>query len=235
MNILAIDTCWSACSAAIGTANEGGPARLLAHRFEAMDTGQAEMLPVMLSEVFASSGVSATELDRIAVPFGPGSFTGVRIGVAAARALKLAAEAEIVACSSLEVIAHQLVRRGLCADVQHFIVAMDARRSEAYVQDFQCAGTTVKSGAPKLLKLADVVRLCRSDRFNVAGSAAPLLKEAADEAGRDLNIIVENIAPDAGALLDLAPSLAPFDSPLRPLYLRPPDAKPPAAKPVTRI
>jgi tRNA threonylcarbamoyladenosine biosynthesis protein TsaB len=87
MNILALDTSMGACSAALLCANGDAP-RLYARHVE-MQRGHAEALMPMVAELLSQGGLGASDLDRIATTVGPGSFTGVRIAIAAARGLAL--------------------------------------------------------------------------------------------------------------------------------------------------
>ena len=93
MHILALDTSMGACSAAV-LMREGASRRLLL-REALMTRGHAEALMPMVADVMAESGLDFAELDRIAATVGPGSFTGVRIAIAAARALALVTRAKL--------------------------------------------------------------------------------------------------------------------------------------------
>ena len=90
MNVLAFDTCFSSCSVAVSAGREGGAPRIEAEHLD-MNTGHAEALIPMIERVVARAGIAVSEIDRIVVTNGPGTFTGIRTGVAAARALALAA------------------------------------------------------------------------------------------------------------------------------------------------
>ena len=89
MNVLAFDTCLGAVSVAVRWQGPGGD-WLTRHAHEARERGHAERLMPMIAEVMEDAGLAFSDLDRIAVTVGPGTFTGVRVGVAAARGLALA-------------------------------------------------------------------------------------------------------------------------------------------------
>ncbi len=110
MNVLALDTSMAACSAAVLTrdAASGRAAR----RFERLERGHAEAIVPMIQQVMAEAGAEYGELDRIAVTVGPGTFTGVRIGVATARGLALATGAPLLGVTSHAVMARQIVESG---------------------------------------------------------------------------------------------------------------------------
>jgi tRNA threonylcarbamoyladenosine biosynthesis protein TsaB len=128
MNVLGFDTCLPALSVAVGREIRTPDARVVAFT-EPMATGHAERLLPLIADLIAQSGLAITDIDRIAVTVGPGSFTGTRIGIAAARALKLASEIPIVTYTSLEAIALSPSITPQ-TDSSH-IVAPDARRGEA--------------------------------------------------------------------------------------------------------
>ena len=133
MNVLAFDTCLGAVSAAVRCAERRGDG-CCARAYELRTAGHAERLMPMIAEVMAGAGLAFAELDRIAVTLGPGSFTGVRVGVAAARGLALATGRPVVAATSLAVMAHRaaemLAATGESA-ARRLVVAVDARRGMA--------------------------------------------------------------------------------------------------------
>ncbi len=110
MIVLAIDTALDACSVALVRDGE-----TLASLSEPMDRGQAERLAPMAQEAAAQAGVAFKQIDRIAVTTGPGSFTGVRVGLSFARALALSMGKPCVGVSTLEALALQDGEAGLRA------------------------------------------------------------------------------------------------------------------------
>ena len=104
MNILALDTSMGACSASVLRA-DGGPARVLHLREQMMERGHAEALMPMVAEVMQEAGLDFAGVDLIAATTGPGSFTGVRIAIAAARGLALVTRAQLYGTDSLTVMA----------------------------------------------------------------------------------------------------------------------------------
>src|SRR5579885_3200069 len=130
MNILALDTSMGACSAALLCADRA--ARRLVLRDAPMARGHAEALMPMVAEVLAEAGFAPRDLALIAATEGPGSFTGVRIAIAAARGLKLATGAELYGTDSLTVMARTALAKGLSPQGP-FAVAVDARRGMLYL------------------------------------------------------------------------------------------------------
>jgi tRNA threonylcarbamoyladenosine biosynthesis protein TsaB len=133
MIVLAIDTCLGACSAAV---IEDG--RVLATVSEPMSRGHQERLAPMVAEIMAVAGLAFARLDRIAVTVGPGSFTGLRVGLAFARGLALALGKPCTGVGSLEALGQDLPGFSLAA--------ADARHGMVYWQAFE-AGVAVGSPA----------------------------------------------------------------------------------------
>lgn len=112
---------------------------------EDMATGQAERLFPALADLLARNGLGYRDLTRIAVTTGPGSFTGLRIGLSAARGLGLALGIPVIGVPSL-------VALSLGAQCDPIAVLLDARRDEAYFQAF--SGPAIPIGSPALLPMA---------------------------------------------------------------------------------
>ena len=211
MLVLALDTALGACSVAIGDAQG-----ISACRFEAMGTGHAEALMPMIEAVLAEARVAPGQLDRLGVTIGPGSFTGTRIGLAAARAFGRALGIPVIGVTTFEALAVRMPGRPR-------VVAFDARRGQIYVQFFAADGTPRNDGAA--LEATDAAR--HLEEWGVRdpvllGSGAAMLGEMT---GAEIS---EYVWPDASAFLPLiARAPMPKDMP-RPLYLRAPDVTVPA-------
>jgi tRNA threonylcarbamoyladenosine biosynthesis protein TsaB len=209
MIVLGLDTCLSSCSVAVLDGE-----RVLAAGREVMARGHQERLAPMAREVMADAGLAFDRLDRIAVTVGPGSFTGLRVGVAFAKGLALALDKPAVGIGTLEALAAEA--EGLV------FAAIDARRGQLYLQGFEDGRALM---APDALAAetaaARVAELSNGRPFILVGSGAPLLADLAREAK-----IVEAEGCDARRVARLAATRAP--GPLKPLYLRAPDAKLPA-------
>jgi tRNA threonylcarbamoyladenosine biosynthesis protein TsaB len=208
--VLAIDTTLEACSAAV--IRDGG---VLASRSEPMQRGHQERLAPLVQETMAAAGVAFTDLDRIGVTTGPGSFTGLRVGLAFARGLALALAVPCVGVGTLEALAASVAADGAVA------AAVDARRGQIYLQLFRSGHP---AGAPEALDAeAAVNRLSGLGATTLVGSAADQLSAALEGAKA-----VDLRAPDPLAVARLS-ALAPVPSgPPSPLYLRAPDARLPA-------
>ncbi len=231
MSILAIDTCLESCSVATGAGLGTGCARIHA-RSERMATGQAERLVPMIDEVMSEAGLAFQDIDRIAVTTGPGSFTGMRIGIAAARALALSLGVPVVTLSSFEVMAlspdlAEARKTGL------LVVTTDARRGQLYAQLFE-PNRALACHTPVLLPIAGVAQLGGTEPVVFAGAGAGLAADAAAGIGRRAAATLPDLQPDMRFALEAAAQAIPSATPPRPLYLRPPDAKPQDGKSLAR-
>lgn len=225
MNVLAFDTCLGAVSVAVRWRSAEGEL-LVRHAFELRERGQAERLMPMIAEVMEKAGLAFSDLDRIAVTVGPGSFTGVRVGVAAARGLALASALPVAGTTSLAVMAHRAFEMlGAERGERLLAVAADARRGMVYLQLFAASGD--ETGPPLLLSPEDAAAAIGSRSAVVVGSGAGAVAAAVAAAGGNADAALPQLQPDARSLVALAADLTPVSS-LRPLYLRPPDVKPPA-------
>jgi tRNA threonylcarbamoyladenosine biosynthesis protein TsaB len=223
MNILALDTSMGACSAAVLCATDG--TRQLHARYVEMERGHAEALMPMVQEVMAEAGVSARDLDVIAATTGPGSFTGVRIAIAAARGLALVTQVKLFGTDSLTVMARAALMEDLAPDGP-FAVAVDARRGMLYFGLYDAAGRQLDG--PLLIAPDDAVKLLPPGLRVVVGNGAVLLAEAAAKQSRNVDVALPALQPLAAALAGIALESGETTATLRPLYLRPPDAKPQA-------
>jgi tRNA threonylcarbamoyladenosine biosynthesis protein TsaB len=173
------------------------------------------------------------DLDRIAVTRGPGTFTGVRAGIAAARGLALACGAAVVTATSLEVMALACRERlGTAECASGFVVAHDARRGEFYMQSFGAEADAVS--VPVLATAGEAARIAAPFGI-VAGSGARAVAAEAERAGASLRFALPDLLPDAIHLARLAMGRPPSDKPAAPLYLRAPDAKPQMDKHLARV
>jgi tRNA threonylcarbamoyl adenosine modification protein YeaZ len=165
--------------------------------------------------------VEFAALDRIAVTTGPGSFTGLRVGISATRGIALAAGKPAIGLSTLAGFAAPLIAED---DSTHVVAAIDARHDNVYLQVFGTGGRTLV--APRIATLRDAVRAAMTGPARIVGSAANLLA-AAWPRGVDQPIAVEQCAaPDIGWIARLGAAATDGSGPPKPLYLRAPDAQP---------
>ncbi len=168
-------------------------------------------------------------LERIAVTIGPGSFTGIRVGVALARAMGMALEVPVVGVSTLMAFAAQLLaapRQGIIA------AAIDARHGCVYFQLFEPSGRAL--APPRCDTLRECVRQIGEGPALLAGNAAGLVAVEAHRAGLPYDIELASDAPDIIVVARIGLVLDPAANPARPLYVKPPDARPNPAEPIAR-
>ncbi|MGH6735460.1 MAG: tRNA (adenosine(37)-N6)-threonylcarbamoyltransferase complex dimerization subunit type 1 TsaB [Methyloceanibacter sp.] len=223
MNILALDTSMGACSAAVLCAE--GNARRLHARYAEMMRGHAEALMPMVEAVMAEAEIGPDDLDVIAATVGPGSFTGVRIAIAAARGLALVTKAKLFGTDSLTVMARVALQQETAPNGP-FAIAADARRGMLYLGLYDAAGTRIEG--PLLIAPDDAIALLPDGLHLAASSGADLLATAATAKGRQIEAVLPDLQPSAAALAEIALGTRETSPTLRPLYLRPPDAKPQA-------
>ena len=209
MIVLALDTCLAACSAAVSRDGE-----ILAALSEPMTRGHQERLASMAGEAMAAAGLAFADLDRIGVTVGPGSFTGLRVGLAFAKGLALALGRPCVAVGTLEALA-----AGQTADRSAVAAVIDAGRGRVYLQLFRDGSTVCGPDSLEAqVALARIVEICPSGDIAVTGPGAGLLLDALPHARAWPQAV-----PEPGAVARLAAGADPL--PPRPLYLRAPDAK----------
>ena len=225
MKILAIETSLAACSAAIVDGKSP-----VGHRFELIGRGHGEVLIPMIDDLRAAAGLDFGDLDLIAVSVGPGTFTGVRVGIATARALALAADVPTRGIVSLEIIASGAVHGGLVPAGQGVTAVIDARRGEVYHQSF--GPDLIAATAPALSPLPRAAANTPSFPGVLVGTGAGVLHRYLADLGKSWESSEAPEQPDARVLARMAweqrtPTTEDGieDGPVRPLYLREPDAK----------
>lgn len=206
--ILALDAAGAACSAALW--REG---RIAVRRRQPMLKGQAEALMPMLLEVLAGGGLGFRDLGQIAVGVGPGSFTGIRIALAAARGIGLAAGIPVVGVDSFSAVAAALPA-GLIGG-RSLLVAIDSRRDQPFGRYFDSELGAL--GEPLVLDPPALLARRPPGSLLIAGDAAAMLPAAPDA-----EVAEGDFAPDAAPIAHLAAAGRAQCAP-RPLYLRSPE------------
>jgi tRNA threonylcarbamoyladenosine biosynthesis protein TsaB len=218
MRVLAIDTALDVCAACVFTTDGG---KTLARESLVMARGHAEALMPLIARVMDKAETEFAELDRIAVTVGPGSFTGLRVGISAARGIALASGKPAVGLSTLSAYAAPHIAQ---EDGAAVVVAIDARHGHVYLQVFASTGRTLI--APAVATVAEAVHAALPGSARIVGSGAALL--AADWPAEALPpLLVEpREAPAIEWVARLGAAAARTDTAPTPLYLRPPDARP---------
>ena len=215
MKLLAIDTAAELCAACV---YEGDSARELGRQVLDIGKGHAETLMGVIERALAAAQTGYHDLEGIAVSVGPGSFTGVRIGVATARGLALALKVPAVGVTTLAGIALEARQTFPARSVMS---VLDARREELYVAIYGLDGAVLVP--PAIMHAEDAARLANEHGFVLSGSGADVVRDAArvplDIAGRERTADIASYAA-------LAAAGDPAAEKPRPLYLRGADARP---------
>lgn len=250
MKLLAVDTAQPACSAALHIQTSEGVKTFC--RFEPMTRGQAEALPGLVQEVLESAGVKPGELDALACTVGPGTFTGVRVGIALVRGMAVVLNKPVLGITSLEALAHPIAPQ----NKELIAASFDARRNEVYFQLFDHNHTPQTE--PMIVSIEEAAALIPRQPVVLVGTGSEFLSQRLDQAGQHAQMLLphhirtESARPDRvpqepSLSLDLAPFAFPqadhvaaiarvrfakMDDAQRanlaapnPLYIRSPDAK----------
>lgn len=224
MIVLAFDTAAAGCSVAVWRDGE-----VLASVDEAMARGQAEALMPMIVGAMAEADLAFSALDLIAVTVGPGSFTGVRVGLAAARGLALVTGLPVVGVASTEAVAHAV--SGVERAGRSLLVVLESQRSDLYMQLF--APDLTPLGPPMSAPVERIAGLLPTGPVLIAGDAGHRLG-LQDMLGWGGDVAFASSSsggdrPSAVAIAGIAAgSLAATALPPVPLYLRPPDVSLPS-------
>ena len=228
---LALDTALESCSVGLAIQSNGATERF--GRSLALGRGHAEHLMGELEQLLSAHHLTYKDLSRIAVTVGPGSFTGLRVGLATARALGLALDIPVIGTSTLMALALNAQATGHSGTVGCFI---DARRNQIYGQFF----TLSKDAAPvpateAEAKSADAFASACQEYANLAmiGNGSALVVKSAPSL--EASPLLASACPDMALLAGWALDQAASPTPPAPLYLRAPDAKPQASKSIPHL
>lgn len=224
--VLALDTSRGACSVCVWDAALRAP---LAWESLPMARGHAEALAPMLKRVLDEAG-GPEIVTKIAVAIGPGSFTGLRIGIATARAMALTLGVPIVGVSTLIAYCGPMLDEPASGVIA---AAVDASHGHIYFQLIDSKAKPIFS--PRVVTLRDAVRAIGGSPARVVGDAAMLLAEEARRAGVDVDASGASAYPDIRAIARIGLAADPAAWPARPLYIKAPDAQPSRDEGVARV
>ena len=216
---LSFDTSAEYCAAAL--VQDGTE---IAAQSLAMSRGHAEALVPLVRELCASTGTDLSGIDLVAVTVGPGSFTGVRTGIAAARGFALATGAPAVGVSSLQAVAYSARQAGSPS----VLVVLDTRRADFFAQLFD--SDAQPCGDPAVLDAGAIQDLIRMNAPVVVGNAVARFRS--EHVGPDMDEGMFASGPGVPDPADVAllaerilyGNRVASDT-LSPLYLRAPEAK----------
>jgi tRNA threonylcarbamoyladenosine biosynthesis protein TsaB len=216
MKLLAFDAASTACSAAVLIEN-----CIVAERFDSMERGQAQVLMPMIADVMAQANIDVSALDALTVTVGPGAFTGMRIGLAAAHGLALVTPLSCIGLTTFEAVAYPALSE-LRPD-ESLVAVIESKRAELFLQVFDGALKPLSEALVELVEAA-LSRLPAGPLL-LAGDGAARMQKVIGARAR----LSSSLSPRAAAFAPLAAhrianGIAAL--PLRPFYMRPPDAKP---------
>lgn len=217
MICLVLDTSNNFCSVGVYDAEQNV---LLGEISEDLGRGHAERLIPSITECLDLAAIGLIDVDRVISTIGPGSFTGVRVGLATARGLGLGLNVPVVGVSNL--LALESFALGDASDTP-LLTAMDAKRGDLFVRYsvFNNNGNAIEA---ELVSLASIAETLDGEKFIACGSGAPMLAERMKR-GNGMTILHTLVSPPVltvgklGAQMPIPPNLP------EPLYLRKPDAK----------
>jgi tRNA threonylcarbamoyladenosine biosynthesis protein TsaB len=226
MLILAIDTALEACSAALYDTDTGAPR---AGESLVIGRGHDEALIPLVERVMGAAGATFKDVNSYAVTVGPGSFTGLRVGLSAARGFGLATGRPVIGISTLATLAAPLFADD---DSIPVAAAIDARNGNVYLQMIGPGGRLLVG--PRAMALRDAARAVAIGPVRLVGSGAGLLAENWPSGERAPVEIHPGAMPDPVWLARLASVADPSRSEPKPLYLRDADARPQTASRIAR-
>ncbi|MCH8551436.1 MAG: tRNA (adenosine(37)-N6)-threonylcarbamoyltransferase complex dimerization subunit type 1 TsaB [Natronospirillum sp.] len=212
--LLALDTTTEACSAALWASGE-----LVAEERVIEPRGHTQRLLPMVESLLAQAGWALTQLDGIACTRGPGSFTGVRVGVSVAQGLAYAAELPVLSLSTLDVLAWQ--GRQLLPGPGRWQVAMDARMGELYTAGYRVTDAGLERVTEEALLAPDALTVWSENdcgRIGAGWALAPL-NHWGSSVSDDLPA-ARHVASWANRLLQQNPGAWVTPIELQPVYLR---------------
>jgi tRNA threonylcarbamoyl adenosine modification protein YeaZ len=207
--ILGIETAFGAVSVCVIGSLDFEPIALMELD---LDRGHAEALVPVIKGVVRSTGLNFTDLGRVAVSIGPGSFTGVRIGLSAARAIGLAIGVDVIGVSTLSAFAAPF----LGGEAPVLASVVEARNQQVYFQSFDCSGTTLVG--PSIGMVTDMLSKLGSRPLALVGNAASRVGHEAVLFGTVVSSVNQKSSPsvmDIARLGCLSPNMR---SPPRPSY-----------------
>jgi len=221
MLVLAIDTALDACSAALVDA-EGD--RALASESREIGRGHAEHLLPLVDGVMKAAGVKFGDIDRFAVTIGPGSFTGLRVGLSAARGFGLVTKKPVVGISTLAAFTAPLITQDQAVPV---VAAIDAKHGNPYMQMVGVGGRTLVT--PRAAGLRETVRAVALGPVRIVGNGAEMLAAHWPAKAPQPVLVEQRVAPDIEWIARIGAAADPAQAAPKPLYLKLPDAQPPAS------
>ena len=197
-----IETSTALCSTALA---ENG--RIISTRKSSEPRAHASLTAVFVKEMLDEAGWKVSDLDAVCVSKGPGSYTGLRVGVSTAKGLCFGGGVPLIAVDTLEILVHQAIEAGLPDGCKAILPMVDARRMEVYTAVFSPTGERLTDIAPVVLDANSFADLFASGPVAVIGDAAEKASSVLCHSERSKGTFVQ-CNPEASAML--APAMAKF-------------------------
>lgn len=227
MRVLALDTALGATAVAVVDFPAG---TIIAADRQLMERGHAEALLPMVRAVMDKVPGGFSALDRIVTTVGPGSFTGLRVALSAARSFALALEKPVTGVSCLTAYAAPLIAAGTRTVIAS---AIDARHGSVFFESYWLDGKRARG--PEVMTAEAAARSLRGGRSRVIGNGAHLVAAAAQAEGIEAEALESPPAPDILWIARLGAAADPAFAPARPLYLKAASAVPQAGVRIPRV
>lgn len=218
MLVLALDTALGACSVAVLDDLSG---TVLAQTCEPMERGHAERLIPLVAETCDAAGIAPGACRRFVATTGPGSFTGLRVAISAARAMALATDGDAVGISTLAALAEPWLA---APEPLAVLAAIDARHGHVYAS--LTGHDRGAIAAPAYLDASEAARLASGQPVALVGPGADAVLAAWPPDASAPVVLDARPAPDIVVVARLGAATDPAQFPCRPLYLKAVDAKP---------
>jgi tRNA threonylcarbamoyl adenosine modification protein YeaZ len=162
MKVISFDSCNGLCSVALSIDGQ-----IVDFKLENEISKQAERLFILIEEILNSNNLNYHDLNSIGLNIGPGSFTGVRISIAAAKGIRLASKLPLIGVSGLQALAYATEIN------KETVIAMDARRDQIYLQIFNADKST--NSSPLLLNYQQALEMLPKSNFILSGDGAKFI------------------------------------------------------------
>lgn len=190
-NILCIETATTNCSVALGI---NGELKTLKEEND-LNYSHSERLHILIYDILEESGINLSDLDAVAISKGPGSYTGLRIGVSAAKGLCFSLDLPLISIPTLTSLAFKVHMPG------YIVTMLDARRMEVYSAVFDQDKGQIEETSALVLDRNSYLQLLEEGRVNFIGSGVKKFREICDHPNA---VFIENELPSAGEMINLA-------------------------------
>lgn len=194
--ILSIETSTNTCSVALSKGN-----RCLDTRISNDEKSHASLLTVFIDEILKKNSIDPKQIDAVAVSMGPGSYTGLRIGVSAAKGICYGADAKLIAINTLEIMAMEMMEISGTESSAVYVPMIDARRMEIYSAFYNQSRQLIKDISADIIDENSYSEYYLHNKMFIGGNGATKCKEILTS---DNVILLDNIYAKAEKMIPLA-------------------------------